>query len=103
MKRLNVCRCVFKGAELGDLAVPERVDVCPLLRHRAARRLAETTLDPHDDDRVTLRDELARLELLDFAGFLEQGEELRESLAPLTGASKWDPSGTLAGPVQLTG
>ena len=62
MKRGNVCRCVFKKPPLGDLAVPERVDVCPLLLDRVARRLADTTLKPHDDDGVALGDELARLE-----------------------------------------
>jgi hypothetical protein len=66
MKRGNECPCVFKRADPGDLAVPERVDVCPLLLDRAARRLAETTLDPQDDDGVALGDELARLELLKF-------------------------------------
>ena len=90
MKRGNVCTCVFKSAELGDLAVPERVDVCPLLLDRAARRLADTTLDTHDDDGVALGDELARLELLKFEGFPEHGEELRDSLVAVASSGKRD-------------
>src|SRR5918994_4580284 len=73
-QRGNVCPCVFKGAELGDLAVPERVDVRPLLLDRAARRPTETTLETHDDDGVALRNVLARLELLKIEGFPEHGE-----------------------------
>src|SRR5215210_1462213 len=59
----NMSRRVFKSQERGNLAVPERVDVRPFLLERAARRLDETALEPQDDDRVALRDELAGLEL----------------------------------------
>src|SRR5215212_5891014 len=93
MKRGNVCRCVFKKPPLGDLAVPERVEVCPLLLDRVARRLADTTLKPHDDDGVALGDELARLELLKFEVFIEQGEVLRDSLVSVASAGKRDTEG----------
>jgi hypothetical protein len=59
VKRGNLRRCVFDKAALGDLAVPERVDVCPLLFERAARRLDTGSLVTHYDDGVALRDELA--------------------------------------------
>src|SRR5215208_6777078 len=95
MKRGNVCRCVFKKPPLGDLAVPERVDVCPLLLDRVARRLADTTLKTHDDDGVALGDELARLELLKFEVFIEQGEVLRDSLVSVASAGKRDHWGAL--------
>jgi len=91
LQRGNVCPCVFKGPELGDLAVPERVDVRPLLLDRAARRPTETTLGTHDnDDGVALRDELARLELLKIEGYPEHGEELRDSLVPVASTGKRD-------------
>ena len=90
MKRLNVCRCVVKKPRLGDLAIPERVDVYPLLLDRVARRLAHTTLKTQDDDRVALGDELARLELLKFEVFIEQGEGLRDSLVSVASAGKRD-------------
>jgi hypothetical protein len=60
------CRRVFKGQELGNLAVPELVDVRPLLLKSAVRRLDETALEAQDDDRAALRDELAGLEPLEF-------------------------------------
>jgi hypothetical protein len=44
VQRDNVCRCVLKTLVLSDLAVPERVNVCPLLLERAARRLDEIAL-----------------------------------------------------------
>src|ERR671910_82095 len=103
MKRGNVCTCVFKSAELGDLAVPERVDVCPLMLDRAARRLADTTLDTHDDDGVALGDELARLELLKFEGFPDQGKELRHTLAPSASSGKGDHGGGSKGPFHVVG
>jgi len=37
-----------------------------------------------------LRDELARLELLEIEGFPEHGEELRDSLVPVASAGKRD-------------
>jgi hypothetical protein len=44
VQRDNVSRCVFKTPVLSDLSVSERVDVCPLLLERAARRLYEIAL-----------------------------------------------------------
>src|ERR687897_1455190 len=101
LQRANVCPCVFKGPELGDLAIPERVYVCPLMFERAARRLHDTTLETHDDDRVVLRDELARLELLKIEVFIEQGEVLRDSLMPTTSSGKRDHRGTLLDPFHV--
>src|SRR5215210_8085302 len=96
-------RCVFKGSELGNLAVPERVDVRPFLLERAPRRLDEVALEPQDDDRVALGDELARLELLELEGFPDQGEELRDSLAPVVSTGKRDHGGALKGPFDVVG
>ena len=62
----------------------------PLLLERAPRRFGETSLVTQDDDVVALRDELARLELLEFEGFPDQGEELSDSLVLMMNASKRD-------------
>ena len=56
VERDNVCRCVFKGPKLGDLAVPERVEVCPLLLERAARGLDEIALVTHDGQIIAMLD-----------------------------------------------
>ena len=99
----NVRRRVFKCQERGNLAVPERVDVRPFLFERAARRLDETALEPQDDDRVALRDELAGLELLKLEVFTDQGEELRDALAPAASAGKRYRGRALEGPLYVVG
>jgi hypothetical protein len=88
---------------LGDLAVPERVDVRPLLLERAARRLDEIALKSQDDDRVALGDELARFELLKFEGLPDQGEELRDTLAPSASSGKGDHGGGPKNPFHVVG
>ena len=75
-------RRVLEGQELGNLAVPEPVDVRPLLLERAPRGPYETALEAQGDDRVALRDELAGLELLELEVFPDQGEELRDPSRP---------------------
>ena len=44
VKRDEQRRCIFDETALGDLALPERVDVRPLLLECTARRLDETSL-----------------------------------------------------------
>ena len=83
-------RCVLEGQELGNLSVPELVDVRPLLLERAARGLDATALESQDDYRVALRDELARFEPLKLKVSPDQGEELRNPLAPAASAGKRD-------------
>src|SRR5215204_4948209 len=72
-KCVNQCRCVFNKQARGDLAVPQRVDMRPLLLKRTPRRLDEASLVTHYHDGVALPDELARLELLELKRFVEQG------------------------------
>ena len=62
----------------------------PLLLQRAARQFGDTPLVTQDDDGGALCDELTRLELLEFEGFPDQGEELRNPLAPAASAGKRD-------------
>src|SRR5919107_2748880 len=99
----NVRRRVFKCQERGNLAVPERVDVRPFLFEGAPRRLDETALEPQDDDRVALRDELAGLELLKLEVFPDQGEELRDALAPAASAGVRYRGRALKGPLYVVG
>jgi hypothetical protein len=103
VKRGNLRRCVFDKATLGDLAVPERVDVCPLLFERAARRLDAGSLVTHYDDGVALRDELAGLKLLEFVCLPKQGEELLYSFAPVASAGPGEHGGALQGPFHIVG
>src|SRR5215204_2863750 len=84
----DVRRRVFEGPVLGNLTVPEQVDVRPLLLEGATRRLYEVALEPQDDDRVVLGDELARFEFLKFDRFPQQREELNDPLAPAASACK---------------
>ena len=93
VKRDNQRRWVFDETALGDLAVPERVDVCPLLLKHTAHRLDEASLVTQDDNRVALRDELTRLELLEFERFPEHGEELCDALVPVAGTGPRDHGG----------
>src|SRR3954451_22971926 len=90
VERDNVRRRVFKSQERGNLAVPERVCVRPFLFEGAPRRLDDTALEPQDDDLLALRDELAGLELLKLEIFPDQGEELRDALAPAASAGERD-------------
>src|SRR5215213_10451699 len=99
----SMCRRVFKGQEFRNLAVPELVEVRPLLLKSAARRLNETALEAQGDDRAALRDELARLEPLEFKVSPDQGEELRDPLAPAASTGKRDHGGTLKGPLHVVG
>src|SRR5919202_267425 len=102
-KRLHFCRRVFKESARGDLVVPERVDVCPLLLKPTACLFDDASLVTHDDDHVALRDELARLELLEFKSFPDQGVELLYSLTPTESASERDYGGALQGPFHVLG
>src|SRR5919112_1354948 len=94
----NMSHRVFKSQERGNLAVPERVDVRPFLFERSTCWLDETALEPQDDDRVALRDELAGLELLKLEVFPDQGEELRDALAPAASAGERYRGRALKGP-----
>ena len=71
LKRDYLCRCVLNEKPLGDLAVPERVDVRPRLLECAARRLDEASLVPQRDYGDALRDELTGLELLELKRLAE--------------------------------
>src|SRR5215212_8346013 len=94
-KRGHFCCRVFEKPAHSDLAVPERVDVDPLLLKGAARCFGETPLVAQDDDGVALCDDLARLKVLKFEGLLDQGEELRDPLVPTVNAGKRDRCGAL--------
>src|SRR5215212_6951718 len=96
-------RRVLEGQELGNLAVPEPVDVRPLLLERAPRGPYETALEAQGDDRVALRDELAGLELVELEVFPDQGEELRDPLTPSTSAGKRYRRGPLKGTLHVVG
>jgi hypothetical protein len=82
--------CVFDKTALGDLAVPECVDVCPLLLERTARRLDEASFVTQYYNRVALRNELTRLETLEFERFPDQGEELCDALVPVASTGPRD-------------
>src|SRR5215218_8829762 len=98
----GMCRRILECQKLGNLAVSELVDVRPLLLEGAPRKLNETALEAQDD-RATLRDELAGLELLELKVFPNQGEELRDPLAPAASAGKRHDGGALKGPLHVFG
>ena len=103
VKRDDQRRCVFDETAPGDLAVPERVDVCPLLLDRATRRLDEASLVTQDDDRIALRDELAWLETLELERFPEHREELRDALVPVASTGPRDHGGAGQAPLYVVG
>ena len=73
----------------------------PLFLKPTACLLDDIALVAQDYDGVSLPDELARLELLELDRFVEQAEELGDSLAPTESASKRYHGGALHGPFHV--
>ena len=103
VKRDSLRRCVFDKTAPGDLAIPEREDVRPLLLERSARGLDEASLVTQYDDRVALRYELPRLETLEFERFPDQGGELHDAFVPVTGTGPRDHGGAGPAPFYVVG
>lgn len=99
----NLRRRVLDKTALGDLAVPEFVDVRPLLLERTASRLDEASLVTQYDDRVALCDELTRLEMLELERFPDQGEKLCDALLTVTSAGPRDHGGAGQAPLHVVG
>jgi hypothetical protein len=75
----------------------------PLLLERAAGGLDQVALEPHHDDPVVLRDELAGFELLELESLPQQGKELAYPIAPVTSTGERDGGWALIDSLHVLG